>query len=543
MAEQTTGGTAGGVKRVLIKEKLAPEGIEYLEEQGFAVDVGTEWDADELLARIKDYHGLIIRSATKVTAEVIAAADNLQVVGRAGVGVDNVDVKAATRRGITVVNAPQSNVLSAAEHTIALMMACARNIPQAHADLKAGKWEKAKWGKGGVELQEKVLGIIGLGRIGFLVAERARGLKMKVIAYDPYVPAERFHELGLERADSPDRIYREADFITVHLPKNAETIGFVDDAAFAQMKDGVRVINVARGGIIDEEAWARAVESGKVAASAVDVYPKEPTTECPLFKYESVVSTPHLGASTVEAQLRAGMQVAEQVALVLKGQFAPNAVNIPLVPGEEADELMPYLALCEMLGKLVVQVADEPVDAVDITYEGVIGRYDTRILTLAVLQGMLADKVEGPVNAVNVAAIAEERGLSAREIKKPAAVDFLNVITVSARDAGGVLDVAGTTLGPAHRPRFVGIYGHDIDIEPTRHMVFLRAPAQVPGTFGKIGTKMGEFGINISQVTVAPSRPGEPEVMGLAVSAPLSDDQLAQIVAAAELLDAKRVTL
>ncbi|HOT24652.1 MAG TPA: phosphoglycerate dehydrogenase, partial [Thermoleophilia bacterium] len=543
MAEQTTGGTAGGVKRVLIKEKLAPEGIKYLEEQGFAVDVGTEWDADELLARIKDYHGLIIRSATKVTAEVIAAADNLQVVGRAGVGVDNVDVKAATRRGITVVNAPQSNVLSAAEHTIALMMACARNIPQAHADLKAGKWEKAKWGKGGVELQEKVLGIIGLGRIGFLVAERARGLKMKVIAYDPYVPAERFHELGLERADSPDRIYREADFITVHLPKNAETIGFVDDAAFAQMKDGVRVINVARGGIIDEEAWARAVESGKVAASAVDVYPKEPTTECPLFKYESVVSTPHLGASTVEAQLRAGMQVAEQVALVLKGQFAPNAVNIPLVPGEEADELMPYLALCEMLGKLVVQVADEPVDAVDITYEGVIGRYDTRILTLAVLQGMLADKVEGPVNAVNVAAIAEERGLSAREIKKPAAVDFLNVITVSARDAGGVLDVAGTTLGPAHRPRFVGIYGHDIDIEPTRHMVFLRAPAQVPGTFGKIGTKMGEFGINISQVTVAPSRPGEPEVMGLAVSAPLSDDQLAQIVAAAELLDAKRVTL
>ncbi len=543
MAEQTTGGTAGGVKRVLIKEKLAPEGIKYLEEQGFAVDVGTEWDADELLARIKDYHGLIIRSATKVTAEVIAAADNLQVVGRAGVGVDNVDVKAATRRGITVVNAPQSNVLSAAEHTIALMMACARNIPQAHADLKAGKWEKAKWGKGGVELQEKVLGIIGLGRIGFLVAERARGLKMKVIAYDPYVPAERFHELGLERADSPDRIYREADFITVHLPKNAETIGFVDDAAFAQMKDGVRVINVARGGIIDEEAWARAVESGKVAASAVDVYPKEPTTECPLFKYESVVSTPHLGASTVEAQLRAGMQVAEQVALVLKGQFAPNAVNIPLVPGEEADELMPYLALCEMLGKLVVQVADEPVDAVDITYEGVIGRYDTRILTLAVLQGMLADKVEGPVNAVNVAAIAEERGLSAREIKKPAAVDFLNVITVSARDAGGVLDVAGTTLGPAHRPRFVGIYGHDIDIEPTRHMVFLRAPAQVPGTFGKIGTKMGEFGINISQVTVAPSRPGEPEVMGLAVSAPVSDDQLAQIVAAAELLDAKRVTL
>ena len=417
-------------KRVLAKEKLAPEGIKFLEEQGFAVDVGTEWDADELLARIKDYHGLIIRSATKVTAEVIQAADKLQVVGRAGVGVDNVDVKEATKRGIIVVNAPQSNVLTAAEHTVALMMACARNIPQAHADLKAGKWEKGKWGKGGVELQDKVLGIIGLGRIGFLVAERARGLKMKVLAYDPYVPAERFHELGLDRADSPNRVYREADFITVHLPKNAETIGFIDDDAFAQMKDGVRVINVARGGIIDEDAWARAIESGKVVASAVDVYPKEPTTESPLFKYDSVVCTPHLGASTVEAQSRAGTQVAEQVALALKGQFAPNAVNVPMVPGDEVDELMPYMTVCDQLGKLLVQVAATSPETVEITYEGVIGRYDTRILTLGVLQGMLAGKVEGEVNMVNVAGIAEERGITVKEVKKPAAVDFLNVITV-----------------------------------------------------------------------------------------------------------------
>jgi len=530
-------------KKILVKEKLAPEGVKYLEDQGFEVDVGTEWDADELLARIKDYHGLIIRSATKVTAEVIQAADKLQVVGRAGVGVDNVDVKEATKRGIIVVNAPQSNVLTAAEHTVALMMACARNIPQACCDLKAGKWEKGKWGKGGVELQDKVLGIIGLGRIGFLVAERARGLKMKVLAYDPYVPGERFHELGLERADSPNKVYREADFITVHLPKNAETIGFIDDDAFAQMQDGVRVINVARGGIIDEEAWARAIESGKVAASAVDVYPKEPTTESPLFGYDSVVCTPHLGASTVEAQLRAGTIVAEQVALALSGQFAPNAVNVPLVSGDEVDELMPYLKVCELLGKLIVQVADTSVDAVDITYEGVIGRYDTRILTLGVLQGMLAGKVEGEVNMVNVAGIAEQRGISFKEVKEPAAVDFLNVITVSARDARGDLSVAGTTLGPAHRPRFVGLYGHDIDIEPVTNMVFLRAKAQVPGTFGKIGTKMGEFGVNISQVTVAPSKPGEPEVMGLAVSDPISDDQLAEIVAAAELLDAKRVTL
>ena len=357
------------------------------------------------------------------------------MVGRAGVGVDNVDVKEATKRGVIVVNAPQSNVLSAAEQTIALLMACARNLAQAHADLKAGRWEKGKWGKDGVEVRGKTLGIIGLGRIGFLVAEDARGLGMNVLAYDPFVPAEKFHELGLERADSPDKIYREADFITVHLPKNAETLGFIGDDEFAKMKDGVRVINVARGGIIDEDAWARAIESGKVAASAVDVYPKEPTTESPLFKYDSVVATPHLGASTVEAQLRAGTIIAEQVAAVLKGEFASNAVNIPLAPGEDADELMPFLGLCEKLGKLIVQIADGPVDAFEIGYGGGIARYDTRILTLGVLQGVLADKVDGPVNFVNVQNIAEERGISAKETKQPAAVDFLNLITVTTHDA------------------------------------------------------------------------------------------------------------
>ena len=403
------------LKKVLVKEKLAPEGVKYLEDLGFQVDIGTEWDADELLRRIPGYHGLIIRSATKVTADVIAAGENLQVVGRAGVGVDNVDVKEATKRGVIVVNAPQSNVLSAAEQTIALLMASARNLAQAHADLKAGEWNKGKWGKGGVEVRGKTLGIIGLGRIGFLVAEDARGLGMNVLAYDPFVPAEKFHELGLERADSPDKIYREADFITVHLPKNAETLGFISDDEFAKMKDGVRVINVARGGIIDEEAWARAIESGKVVASAVDVYPKEPTTESPLFRYDSVVATPHLGASTVEAQLRAGMIIAEQVAAVLLGQFASNAVNIPLAPGEDADELMPFLGLCEQLGKLIVQIADGPVDTFEIAYGGGIARYDTRILTLGVLQGILADKVDGPVNFVNVQNIAEERGITAKE--------------------------------------------------------------------------------------------------------------------------------
>ncbi len=534
--ERGTGGAPlSEQKKVLVKEKLAPEGVKYLEDLGFQVDIGTEWDADELLKRIPGYHGLIIRSATKVTADVIAAGENLQVVGRAGVGVDNVDVKEATKRGVIVVNAPQSNVLSAAEQTIALLMACARNLAQAHADLKAGEWNKGKWGKGGVEVRGKTLGIIGLGRIGFLVAEDARGLGMNVLAYDPFVPAEKFHELGLERADSPDKIYREADFITVHLPKNAETLGFIGDDEFAKMKDGVRVINVARGGIIDEDAWARAIESGKVAASAVDVYPKEPTTESPLFKYDSVVATPHLGASTVEAQLRAGMIIAEQVAAVLLGQFASNAVNIPLAPGEDADELMPFLGLCEQLGKLIVQIADGPVDSFEIAYGGGIARYDTRILTLGVLQGILADKVDGPVNFVNVQNIAEERGITAKETKQPAAVDFLNLITVTTHDARGELSVSGTTLGPKHRPRLVKVYRQDVDIEPAPHMAFLRY-ADVPGMIGKIGTKVGEFGINIGQMGVGREVKDQKAVMGLTLDEPISQEQLDELVASCGLV-------
>ena len=528
-------------KKVLVKEKLAPEGIELLKKAGFEVDLGQDWTDDEFMQRVGDYQGLVIRSATKVTAEVIAAATNLQVVGRAGVGVDNVDLAAATKRGIIVVNAPASNVLTAAEHTIALMMACARNIPQAHMALKQGRWERSKYG--GVELAEKTLGIIGLGRIGFLVAERARGLKMNVLAYDPFVPAERFHELGLERADKVDKIYKVADFITVHLPKNKDTLGFLDDAAFAKMKDGVRVVNVARGGIIDEEALARALESGKVAAAAVDVYPTEPTTDDILFKFDQVVNTPHLGASTKEAQLRAGTQVAEQVVLALSGQFAPNAVNVPLVLGDEADELMPYLPVSTMLGKMVKQLADGPIEAIEITYAGVIGRCDTRILTLSVLQGVVADTVEGEVNLVNVQGIAEQRGISAKETKQPAAVDFLNLITVSTVAGGEELTISGTTLGPRHRPRLVMVYGHDMDIEPVDHMVFVRAKAQIPGTFGKIGTTMGDFGVNISQVAVGTAKKGEPEVMGLAIDAPISDAQLEEVVSAAGLLDAKRVEL
>jgi D-3-phosphoglycerate dehydrogenase len=527
-------------KRVLVKEKLAAEGVELLK-QDFDVDLGADWTDDEFMERIKDYDALVVRSATKVTAEVIEAGTRLSVVGRAGVGVDNVDMKAATKRGIIVVNAPASNVLSAAEHTVAMIMACARNIPQAHKALKEGRWDRSKYG--GVELMGKTLGIIGLGRIGFLVAERARGLKMEVIAYDPYVPTERFRELGLERADSAERIYREADFISVHLPKNKETLGFIDDAAFAKMKDGVRVVNVARGGIIDEEALARAIESGKVAAAAIDVYPSEPTTDDVLFKYDQVINTPHLGASTKEAQLRAGVQTAEQVALALNGQFAPNAVNVPFSLGEEADEVMPFVGLCELLGKLIVQLTDNPLAEFEVAFEGAIARHDTEVLSMAVLQGVLAGKVEGEVNFVNVANIAEERGLKVRETKQPAAVDYLNLISITAPDNGGQLVVAGTALGIKSRPRIVDVYGHDLDIEPAPNMLFVRAKAQVPGTFGRIGTVIGRFGINISQVSVSGVTAAGHEVMGLALDAPISPEQVIELVREADLYDARRVEL
>jgi D-3-phosphoglycerate dehydrogenase / 2-oxoglutarate reductase len=526
-------------KRVLVKEKLAAEGLELLRQQ-FDVDLGVDWTDDEFIARIGGYDALIVRSATKVTAEVIEAGVRLSVVGRAGVGVDNVDLEAATKRGIIVVNAPASNVLSAAEHTVAMIMACARNIPQAHAALKAGRWDRSKYG--GVELCGKTLGVIGLGRIGTLVAERAQALGMTIVAYDPYVPVERFREFGLERAETADAAYAVADFITVHLPKNKETLGFVGDAAFAQMKDGVRVVNVARGGIIDEDALARALESGKVAAAAVDVYPKEPTTDSVLFKYDNVVATPHLGASTKEAQLRAGVQTAEQVALALNGQFAPNAVNVPFSLGEEAEEVMPFVAVAEMLGKLVVQLAEEPVDEFDIAYDGAIAQYDTRILSMAVLQGALAGKVEDEVNFVNVGNIAAERGLTWRETKRPPIVDFASLITVTARD-GVELSVAGTALGVRQRSRLVMVYGRDVDIEPREHMLFVRARAQVPGTFGKIGALIGAAGININQVSVGVTGPGEHEVMALALGGPIDDALVAEIVARADLVDGRHVRL
>src|SRR5215218_6257197 len=389
----------------------------------FSVDVGVDWTDEELAERIGGYHGILIRSATKLTADLIGRADNLRVIGRAGIGVDNVDVEAATKRGIIVANAPQSNIIAAAEHTVALMLSLARNIPQAHASLTDGRWERSKFG--GVEVYEKTLGILGFGRIGQLVAARAQGFGMRVLAFDPFVATERFRELGVEKAESSADVYGEADFITIHLPKTPETRGWLNADAFAQMKDGVRVINCARGELVDDAALKDALDSGKVAGAALDVFPSEPITDYPLFDgYPNVVVTPHLGASTTEAQDRAGVQTAEQVVAALTGGVVSTAVNIPAISAEDMDVLGPFIPLCRRLGRLATTLTESTgVERVEVEYLGRIAERDTRLLTIATLNGLLAGHTEEEVNYVNAPSLAEERGIEVSERKEVAARD------------------------------------------------------------------------------------------------------------------------
>lgn len=511
--------------RVLVKEKIAQSGVDLLKKE-FDVDVRTDMDQAGLKKEIGKYNAIIIRSATKMTADIIEAAGQLRVIGRAGIGVDNVDIKAATKKGVIVANAPQSNIVAAAEHTIGLLLAQSRNIPQADASLKAGLWERSRFG--GVELADKVLGVIGFGRIGVLVAQRAKGLRMKVVAYDPYVSQARFEELGVEGAQNIDDLYKAADFITVHLPKSPETLGFVDDAAFKKMKKGVRIINCARGGIIKEESLVKALKSGKVAGAAIDVFVKEPPVGNPLLEFDSVIATPHLGASTIEAQDRAGTIIAEQVAAALNNQFVSNAVNIAAVSPEDMNVMRPYLPLCEQLGRLIVEIADGPLEKFDIKYQGALAEYDTKILTVAIFKGMLEGRVEDTVNYVNAESIAEERGTRVTETRSRQALDFTNLITIESEDRRGPLTVGGTTIGPKHRPRFVQIYRHDIDIEPAEYMAFFRYD-DVPGMIGKVGTILGSRKINIANMNVGRKKRGGKAVMGVTLDKPIPPEVLDDI--------------
>jgi D-3-phosphoglycerate dehydrogenase len=394
--------------RILVTEKIADGGIDVLRKVG-DVDVELEWSKDELAQNIGPYDALVVRSATKVTADLIAVADNLRVVGRAGTGVDNVDVPAATERGIVVVNAAGSNAVSAAEHAIALMLAQARNIPQAHGALVEGRWERAKFG--GIEVTGKTLGVVGFGNIGQLVAERAQGLSMRVLAYDPFVADARYREMGIEKAETLDDIYAEADFITLHMASTPETKGFMNADTFAKMKDGVRIINDARGDLIVEADLVAAIEAGTVAGAAIDVFPEEPATESPYFGVNGIIVTPHLGASTAEAQDRAGVACAEQVAAALTGGVVTSAVNIPVVSPETMSQIGPYLPLAGHLGRLAAGIAGGINERIEVTCEGAIAEHDTRLLVTAVLAGALAGHTVEMVNMVNAQDRARERGI------------------------------------------------------------------------------------------------------------------------------------
>jgi D-3-phosphoglycerate dehydrogenase / 2-oxoglutarate reductase len=486
--------------KVLVKEKVGDSGVKLLEDH-FDVDLGIDWSNEELAEKIGAYHGILIRSATKMTAELIDAAENLRVIGRAGVGVDNVDVEAATRRGIVVANAPQSNVVTAAEHTMALLLALARNIPQAYASLTSGKWERSKFS--GVELYEKTLGILGFGRIGQLVAARARGFGMRVLAFDPFVSAERYRELGVEKAENSEEIYAQADFITVHLPKTPETAGWVDAEAFAKMRDGVRILNVARGGLIDDEALKDALDSGKVGGAALDVFPSEPITDYPLFQgYPQVVVTPHLGASTAEATDRAGYQSAEQVVAALTGGVVSTAVNIPSVGAEAMEVLGPFLPLARRLGRLAMSLAEgSSVERIEAAFMGRIAEFDTRLLTLAVISGALEGRTEEQVNLVNAPSMAQQRGIVVEEKSVTEAQDFNELIRVTVVAGGEKVAVAGTGIGPNRVPHLVEVQGRRLTIELTPHVAVFRY-ADLPGMIGRVGTIFGGHGINISSAAV-----------------------------------------
>ena len=514
--------------KVLVKEKIGDSGIELLREH-FDVDLGVDWSEEDFLARIGDYDGIVIRSATKMTADLIERATNLKAIGRAGVGVDNVDVPAATKRGIVVANAPESNVVTAAEHTMALLLALARNLPQAYGSLIAGKWDRSKYS--GVELYEKTLGILGFGRIGQLVAQRARGFGMRVLAFDPFVSAERYRDLGVEKADSPDDIYAQADFITIHLPKTPETEGFLNAEAFAKMRDGARILNVARGGLVDEVALKDALDSGKLAGAALDVFPSEPMTESPLFGLPNVVVTPHLGASTAEATDRAGYQSAEQVVAALTGGVVATAVNIPAIGAEDMDVLGPFLPLATQLGKLAMELAEgSSVERIEAAFMGRIADFDTRLLGLAVIMGALDGRTEEQVNLVNAPTMAQQRGIVFEEKSVSEAQDFNELIRVTVMAGGERVAVAGTGIGPHQVPHLVEVQGRRLTIELEPHVTVFRYE-DLPGMIGRVGTIFGAHGINISSAAVGHTPDGaDGEAPRLAAMVVTTDAQVPDAV-------------
>jgi D-3-phosphoglycerate dehydrogenase len=519
--------------RVLVTEKIAERGLSRLRDAGHDVDVKLGLSPESLLVEVAGANALIIRSETKVTADVLAAGTELVVVGRAGIGLDNVDVAAATQRGVMVVNAPQSNVISAAEHAMALLLAQARNVARADEALRGGSWQRSRWE--GVELHGKVLGVVGLGRVGALVAQRALAFGMRLVAYDPYVSPDRARQMGVELMDLPE-LMKTADFVTVHLPKTAETMGLIGKDLLVQARPGLRIVNTSRGGIVDEDALAWAISEGIVAGAALDVFAKEPTTESPLFELESVVVTPHLGASTREAQDKAGETIAEQVVLALAGEFVPYAVNVDAA--EASETVRPFLPLGERLGAIFASLNNGVPRLLDVEYQGQLADYDTRILTLAVLRGLLGAGSDEPVTYVNAPQLAAARGVELRQTSASATHDYVNLITLR----GNGHSLAGTLFGLRDEARLVLVEDHTVDIPPARHMLVVRN-ADEPGMIGLVGTVLGRQGVNISDMDVGVSSSGEAALMVLSTSQQVPAPAVDELRQSPGIIDVRTVDL
>lgn len=509
--------------KVLISDELSPAAIEVFKERGIDVDVKVGLSKEELAEVIGDYDGLAVRSATKVTEKVIRAAKRLKVVGRAGIGVDNIDTRAATARGIIVMNTPYGNSITTAEHAISLMLALARHIPQADRSTKAGKWEKSKFM--GVELFGKTLGIIGCGNIGSIVADRAIGLKMRVIAYDPFLSPERAVEIGVEKVEF-DQLLQRADFITLHTPLTERTRNIINAEALAKMKPTARIINCARGGLIDETALYEALKSGRIAGAALDVFEVEPARENPLFELDNVICTPHLGASTTEAQEKVALQIAEQMSdYLLKGAIS-NAVNFPNITAEEAPKLTPYIKLAEQLGSFAGQLTETRLKHVRIEYTGEIAEMNTRALTAAMLAGLLRPQLTD-VNMVSAPAMARERGLVVEEVKRGEEGAYQTYVRLIVETERGERSVAGTVFSDG-RPRIIQIKGIGLEAELSPHMLYITNQDK-PGFIGRFGTLMGEAGVNIATLNLGRDKPGGDAICLVALDEPVSDEILAKV--------------
>jgi len=521
--------------RVLISDALSPAAVQIFKDRGIEVDFQPKLgkDKDKLAEVIGDFDGLAIRSATKVTPKILEKAKNLKVIGRAGIGVDNVDIPASTAKGIIVMNTPFGNSITTAEHAISLMLALARQIPEADASTRAGKWEKSKFM--GVEIFSKTLGVIGCGNIGSIAADRAIGLRMKVVAFDPFLSHERAKDIGVEKVEL-DELFKRADFITLHTPLTDKTRNIIDAAAIAKMKKGVRIVNCARGGLVDEAAMVEALNSGHVAGAAFDVFAEEPATDNPLFKLPNVVCTPHLGASTSEAQENVALQVAEQMSEYLLRGAITNAINFPSISAEEAPKLKPFVDLAEKLGSFAGQLTENPIETLKITYEGEVAQMNTRALTSAVLAGLLRPML-GDVNVVSAPVIARERGMAVEEITRDAESDYESLITVEVTTEKQTRSVSGTVFADG-RPRIVNIKGIRMDAEFGPSMIYI-TNYDKPGFIGKFSSTLGEADINIATFHVGREAPGGNAVALIEIDGELPEAILAKVRALPQVQQAK----